>query len=189
MNLSKRQIRIIVGVIAAIIVLVGIRQVIAARNSQETDKIKVQVLNVCLNGWQIKELARLDANKDKVRDLKQQLMNFYDAKSGELAEQQRLIDMLIAADREKDDNKSPSSLSTNTPLQVLGFSITGVKVQSMNVGGDSADVSADVEYYIKYDTQHQNYSALVKNTYKWHLKKVKDNWKIINEDLVAGDEQ
>lgn len=185
MNLSKRQIQIIVGVIAAIIVLVGIRQVIAARNSQETDKIKAQVLNVCLNGWQIKELARLDVNKDKARDFKQQLMNFYDAKSGELAEQQRLIDMLIAADKEKDDK----DIDTNTPLQVLGFSITGIKVQGMNVGGDSADVGADIEYYIKYDTQHQNYSALVKNTYKWHLKKEKDSWKIIDENLVTGDEQ
>ncbi len=184
MNLSKKQIRALIVVVAAIIVLVGIRQVIVARNSDVTNKRNQQVLDFCLDGWQVKEFARLDANKDKIRDLKRLLMNYYDAKSGELAVQQRLVDTLIAADKAKDNQ---ADASTNTPLKVLSFRITDVKVKSMYVGGTSADITADIQYFIKYDTQHENYSDLAKNTYRWQLKKDNGGWKITKEDLIVGD--
>lgn len=183
-NLSKKSLIIIGVIIIAVIAVVGIQRVLASRDGKLSDE-QIKVGNTAINGWSLKNYARLDVNKDKVRQIKQKLMDFYDADSGELAEQQRLIDGLIAADNASDKK----SLDTNTPMKLLNFRITNVKLEKINVDGSSADVTADIQYYIKYDAQHQDYSTYGENTYQWKLKNKKGKWKIVTEDVVKGDDQ
>ncbi|MCL6473158.1 MAG: hypothetical protein K6T91_10200 [Firmicutes bacterium] len=187
MNLSRKWIVVVILAVIAIIAVVGARQVLIARNSGELDQKTQEVLRVAINGWTIKHTARLASNQGKTNDIKQELKKFYDDKSGALAKQQRYIDALIAADKAKSENSL--SLSTNTPLQILGFRVTDVKVKDASISRNSADITAEIEYYIQYDTQHANYSALGKNTYKFKLNKEKDGWKIAAEDLVSDGEE
>ncbi len=182
-NLSKKSLVIIGVIIIAVIAVVGIQRVLASR-SQELSADQLKVADTAINGWTIKYFARLAVNQDHVREFKQKLMEFYDADSGELAEQQRLIDGLIAADKAAD----AKALSTSTPMQPLEFRLSNVKLKKTSFNGDEANIEADLEYYVKYDAQHEEYSTFAKNTYEWKLKKFKDKWKIVNEDVVKGDD-
>ncbi|MHB8841287.1 MAG: hypothetical protein ACYC56_05795 [Candidatus Aquicultor sp.] len=182
-NLSKKSLVIIGVIIIAVIAVVGIQRVLASRSpALNADQLKAA--DTAVNGWTIKNFARLSINQEHVREFKQKLMQFYDADSGELAEQQRLIDGLIAADKATD----AKALSTSTPLQLLEFRLASVKLKKTRFSGDEANIVADLEYYIKYDAQHENYSSFAKNTYEWKLKKFKNTWKIVNEDVVKGDD-
>jgi len=185
-NLSKKSIITIIGIIIiAVIAVVGIQRVLASRNPVLSED-QLKAANTAINGWSIKNFARLSVNQDKVREFKQKLMEFYDADSGELAEQQQLIDGLIAADKSKDTGTG--ALDTSTPMRLLEFRLSSVKLKKTSFSGDGADITADLEYYIKYNAQHENYSTFGKNTYEWKLKKVKDKWKIIHEDVIKGDD-
>lgn len=187
MSLSRKRIVVVILAVIAIIAVVGARQALLARNSGELDPKTKEALKVAIDGWTIKHTARLASNQGKTDSIKQKLKNFYDAKSGALEKQQRYIDALIAADKEKSEDNL--RLSTNTPLQILGFRVTDVKIKDASVSNNRADITAEIEYYIQYDTQHANYSALGKNTYKFKLNKEKDGWKIAAEDLVSDGEE
>ncbi|HEY3374540.1 MAG TPA: hypothetical protein VGK02_05715 [Candidatus Aquicultor sp.] len=150
------------------------------KSSTEQTQKQVDIANAALAGWRVKNDARLEVNKAKVAEFKQKLMNYYDPSTGALAEQQRLINALIAADEAaaKDDNSGEA---------IKSFDISSVAIKALDIKSETAKLTADVEYYIKYETQNQSYSTFGKNRINWELKKEGKSWKITKEALVPGD--
>lgn len=182
MRLSKKTLMIIIGVVVAIIVLVVGRAIFTPQKSAEQVAKEADAVRVAIEGWRVKHDARLEANKDKTRIVKQALIGFYDAESGALAEQQRLLDVLIASDKAQaeDDIKQQ---------KIMNFRVSDIAFGKLNVGNSDANIIAKIEYYIKYETQARDYSTFGSGTYEWKLKKVKKSWKIIEEKLIPGDEE
>lgn len=181
-RLSKKTLMILVGVVVVIIAVVIGKAIFAPEKSPEQIAKEVDAAKVAIEGWRVKHDARLEANKDKIRLAKQALIKFYDAESGALAEQQRLIDVLIAADNAQAENDIKQQ-------KITSFRISDIAFEKLNVGDSEANIIAKIEYYIKYDTQARDYSTFGSSTFEWKLKKVKNNWKIIEEKLIPGDEK
>lgn len=170
---------IIVGAVVVIALVAAIGFFVNARNTEARKKREAEVVPIAINGWKIKNDARLDSNKDKVREFKQKLIEYYDAESGALVRQQRLIDSLIAAD-------SAAATDDNSGEKVLSFHITDVTFDKVKVGDKESEIVADIEFYIRYITKTQTYSTYGQNTYKWLLKKADGKWKIVKEELIPG---
>lgn len=172
---------IILGVVVLVLAVIGSQMVFGGRKSEAQLKKEYDIANFVLSGWRIKNDARLESNKPNVTAFKQKLMNYYDAESGALAEQQRLINALIATDE-------AAATDDNSGEKVLSFDISDAELKEVKIGADKANVTADVEYFIRYETLTQNYSTFGKNRYIWQLKKDGKDWKIIKEELIPGDD-
>jgi len=170
---------IVIGAVAIIALVAAIGFFVSARNTEAKKKREAEVVPIAIDGWKIKNDARLDANKDKVREFKQKLIDYYDAESGALVRQQRLIDSLIAAD-------TAAATDDNSGEKVLSFHITSVTLDKVKVGEKEAEIRANIEFYIRYITKTQTYSTYGENTYEWLLKKTDGKWKIVKEELIPG---
>jgi len=178
-KLGKKR-TIAIGVVVIIALVAAIAYFVSVRNTEARKKREAEVAPIAINGWKIKNDARLDANKDKVREFKQKLIDYYDAESGALVRQQRLIDSLIAAD-------VAAATDDNSGEKVLSFHITDVTFNKVKVGDKESEIEANIEFYIRYITKTQTYSTYGENTYKWLLKKTDGKWKIVKEELIPGD--
>jgi len=179
LRLQKKSYLIIAGVVAAILLLAGSQVILGGKKSDENTKKAMEVKQFVLEGWRIKNDARLYENREKLLDFKQRLMDYYSAESGALIEQQRLIDALTAAD-------VAASTDDNSGEQILSFNLSDVTFSKEKVTDKEAELTAELEFFMKYHTKTQTYSTSGKNTYNWQLKKEKDKWKIVKEELVSS---
>jgi hypothetical protein len=172
---------IILGVVIVVVALVGARMAFGGKSQKEIERT-AKVEAFVIQAWRIKHDARLFENRDKLLSFKQQLMNYYSAESGALAEQQRLISALTAADiaAAKDDNSGE---------KILNFWVSDVSFTNEKVDDNNARLTADVEFYIGYRTQAQTYRTYGNNTYSWQLKKEQGKWKVTKEELVTTNEE
>lgn len=181
-RLNKKTWMIIIGVAVAIVVLIIGKAIFAPQKSAEQIAREAEAAKVAIQGWRMKHDARLEVYKDKTREIKQALIECYDAESGALAEQQRLLDVLIASDKAQAENDIKQQ-------KIMNFRISDIAFEKLNVGENEANIIAKIEYYIKYETQARDYSTFGSGTYEWKLKKVKKSWKIVEEKLIPGDEE
>lgn len=181
MRLNKRSYLIVIGVAVVVIAVIGVQMVLGGKKSPEALKQEMEVRTLAVNGWSIKHTARLYENRERIREFKQKLIEYYSAEAGALVEQQRLTDALTAAD-------IAAATDDNSGERIIAFNISDVKFKKQKISNDVADLEAEIEFYIKYNTQRQDYSTYGKNTYHWELKKEKDKWKIVKEELVPSKE-
>lgn len=181
MRLNKRSYMIIIGVVVVVVAAVGVQMVLGGKTSPEVRKREVAVKNLVINGWAIKHNARLNENKDKIREIKQILINYYSAESGALVEQQRLLDAMTAAD-------IAAATDDNSGEKIDSFNISEVRFTKEKITDVKAEVEASIEFYIRYRTQAQDYSTYGKNTYRWEVAKEKDRWKIVKEEMIPDKE-
>lgn len=172
---------IIIGVAVVVLAAVGAQMVLGGKKSPEGLKREAEIKNLAINGWAIKHNARLDENKDKIREFKQVLIDFYSAESGALVEQQRLLDALTAADM-------AAATDDNSGEKISSFNISDVRFTKEKISSDKAEIEASIEFFIKYRTQAQDYSTYGKNTYRWEVAKEKGKWKIQKEDMLPDKE-
>lgn len=180
-RLSKKSYLVIIGIAVVVLAVIGVQMVLGGKKSSEVIKREIEVKELAINGWAIKHDARLYVNKDKVKEFKQRLMGFYSAEAGALVEQQRLLDALTAAD-------IAAATDDNSGEKITNFSISAVEFKKEKISNEKAELEAEIEFYIKYHTQAQDYSTYGKNTYRWELAKEKDKWKIVKEELVPAAE-
>ncbi|MBS3910198.1 MAG: hypothetical protein KGZ93_11370 [Actinobacteria bacterium] len=181
MRLNKRSYAIVVGAVVVVLAVVGVRMMLGGKSSPDAKKREVEVKNLVINGWVVKHNARLDENRNKIRDFKQLLIEYYSAETGALVEQQRLLDALTAADL-------AAATDDNSGEKISSFNISDVVFTEEKFTGDKAEVEAAVEFFIKYRTQAQDYSTYGKNTYRWEVAKEKDKWKIVKEEMLPDKE-
>lgn len=172
---------IIIGVAVVVLAVVGVQMVLGGKTSPEVQKRDAEVKNLAINGWAIKHNARLNENKDKIREFKQVLIDYYSAESGALVEQQRLLDAMTAAD-------TAAAMDDNSGEKISSFNISEVKFTKEKISDEKADVEATIEFFIKYRTQAQDYSTYGKNTYRWEVAKEKGKWKILKEEMLPDKE-
>ncbi|MBS3909955.1 MAG: hypothetical protein KGZ93_10115 [Actinobacteria bacterium] len=176
--------------IILLVVLGFIAYKATTKQSPEYTENVEQIKRTIAFGWPIKNLARVEGNKEDVLEWRKKLSEIYSNEEQELTKQQRFI--TIALDNKAEPGAVPEIYTkyyTDDNVAVVGFNVTGFEFEEAQIKQDRATVKGEVEYSIRRRTLAQEYGTLGSNRYEWQLVKTKGKWLIVKETILTEDEQ